>query len=144
MDSAGELTTNVLAGDLGGYYLVYRGEVLPVLFAGEGWLAVSTPPDTERFPDAVEFGRNSRGDWAKLPIEALDRRFRRRVEATWQGEPVTVVGPVVDGTVVLNYMRSPEFAKQAGMQGDQYNYWSIRVPVSELVVTDVVDEEVDG
>ncbi len=127
---------------LGGYYLEYRGRTHPVLFSGEGWLAVAaTEDELDQFPDALEHGENSRGSWVKLPADRVDRRFRRTVQATWRGEPVTVVGPVVDGTVLLHYRRSPERAAELGMTGDQQTGWQLRVPRDEVDVVDVSDKE---
>ncbi|HEX6150578.1 hypothetical protein [Nocardioides sp.] len=127
---------------LGGYYLVYRGTTHPVLFSGEGWLAVAATEDQrEQFPDAVEHGVNSRGSWVKLPVDAVERRFRRTVEATWRDEPVTVVGPVLDGTVLLHYRRSPERAAELGMAGDRQSGWQLRVPLDEVDVVNVSDRD---
>lgn len=127
---------------LGGYYLQYRDTTYPVLFSGEGWVAVATTAEgRDQFPDAVEHGENSRGRWVKLPLDAVDRRFRRTVHATWRGEPVTVVGPLIDGTVLLHYRRSPERAAELGMAGDRQSGWQLRVPLDEVDVVSVSERE---
>ena len=134
--------TEAEAAALGGYYVEYGGTTHAVLFAGETWVAVAARPD--ELPDAIEHGSNSRGDWAKLPVESLTRRFRRTVEATWQGEPVTVVGPLVDGTVLVHYRRSPERAAELGLEGDRQQGWQRRVPLDQVDVLDVSEKDYDA
>jgi hypothetical protein len=137
--------TEAEAAALGGYYVEYRGTTYPVLFAGEAWVAVTAAAsDRGRFPDAIEHGSNSRGDWAKLPVASLTRRFRRTVEARWEGEPVTVVGPLVDGTVLVHYRRSPERAAELGLEGDRQQGWQRRVPLDQVDVVDVSEKDYDA
>lgn len=131
--------TEAEAAALGGYYVEHNGRTHAVLFAGETWVAIAAG-DGE-LSDAIEHGSNSRGDWVKLPVESLTRRFRRTVEATWQGEPVTVVGPLVEGTVLVHYRRSPERAAELGLEGDRQQGWQRRVPHDQVDVVDVSETD---
>ncbi|MFC7493022.1 MULTISPECIES: hypothetical protein [unclassified Nocardioides] len=128
---------------VGGFYVDYRGRRHRDLFRSAVWVGVPAAAgrDDEQFPDALEYGESGGVSWVKLPVEALERRVKVTVEATWRDEPVTVVGPVIDGTVLLNYDRSPARARELGMEGDQHMGWQIRVPAGEVDVTGVTERE---
>jgi hypothetical protein len=124
-----------------GRYVDYRGERYPMVFAGADWVAVPAAPEdqgSDRFPDAIEHGDNSRGTWVKLPKESLDRRVDVRVDARWRGEAVTVAADLGD-EVVLHWSGTPDRALELGMQGDQRDGWQRRVPVAEVEVVDVTE-----
>jgi hypothetical protein len=128
----------------------HDGRTHAVLFAGETWVAISAG-DGE-FPDAIEHGSNSRGDWGKLPVESLTRRFRRTVEATWQDEPTVLTATVretpvrvleSDGTTahVLLLSDHEEDAARVGATLAEPGVYEARVPVTELVDTAGVTHE---
>ena len=105
--------TEAEAAALGGYYVEYRGTTHAVLFAGEtlgrrrrGGRQTASPTRSSTAATAGATG-------SKLPVDSLARRFRRTVEATWQGEPVTVVGPLVDGTVLVRLTAAPLSARRS-------------------------------
>jgi hypothetical protein len=126
-----------------GRYVEYRGQRLPVLFAGDDWIAVRESPEERaagRFPDAIQHGDNSRGTWAKLPRQVLDRLLDVRVDARWRGEPVSVAADL-GGDVLLYWSGSPDRARELGMEGDQQMGWQIRVPADEVEVTGVTERE---
>ena len=126
-----------------GLYVDYRGERHPVLFAGEEWLAVPESVhdrETERFPDAIEHGENSRGAWVKLPKHVLDRRVEVRVDARWRGEPVTVAALAGD-QVVVDWLGTSARAHELRLPGAQRDGWRFRVPVDEVEVTGVRERE---
>lgn len=119
----------------------YRGRRYELLFHGDGWraLAHGGAPATD-FPDALELGSNSRGDWVKLPAD-LVTWWRVGVSAVWKGERVAVVGREVDGTVGVT-TTDPRRAARLGIPGDQHQGWLGRAPVAELTDVEVSEEKV--
>lgn len=119
----------------------YRGRRYELLFHGDGWraLAHGGAPAAD-FPDALEFGSNSRGDWVKLPTEQVTW-WRVGVSAVWKGERVAVVGGERDGTVGVT-TTDPRRAARLGIPGDQQQGWLGRAPVAELTDVEISEEKV--
>lgn len=119
----------------------YHGRRYELLFHGDGWraLAHGGAPATN-FPDALEIGSNSRGDWVTLPAEQVTW-WRVGVSAAWMGERVAVVGREVDGTVGVT-TTDPRTAARLGIPGDQQQGWLGRAPVAELTDVEVSEEKV--
>ena len=119
----------------------YRGRRYELLFHGDGWraLAHGGAPASE-FPDALELGSNSRGEWVKLPTEHVTW-WRVGVSAVWKGERVAVVGSERDGMVGVT-TTDPRRAAALGIPGDQHQGWLGKAPVAELSDVEVSEEKV--
>lgn len=119
----------------------YRGRRYELLFHGDGWraLALGGAPASD-FPDALEAGSNSRGDWVKVPADQVVW-WRVGVSALWKGERVAVVGREDGGTVGVT-TTDPRRAARLGIPGDQQQGWLGRAPVAELTDVEVSEEKV--
>lgn len=121
-----------------GHYLEYRGTTYPESFYGKDWVAVPLGESSEdAFPDAIEFGDSGKGPWVKLPKVAATRRWSETVHAVWRGAEVTVISEVSPSEVMLYFVGSPKVAEELGMDGSQFDGWTVRAPVAEVKVVDV-------
>src|SRR6478735_10375854 len=112
---------------------VYRGVRHPVLFVGSDWVAVpyAGPGQGDAdYPDAVGF--DPAAGWVKIARSALDSDLQVQVVASWRGQDVHVLNAFDDETLGVLFQGDPDFAREQGLSGDQYNGWGARVQESEL------------
>lgn len=124
-----------------GPYATYRGKTCRVYSVGD--TTVNLPCDLARleageFPDEIarEPGRDPR--WVKVPTRSLDRFENVLVRATWRGQEVSVEKLLDPDHVAVRFGGSPAFARENGLEGDQYMGWGGTVAVDEL--TDVTED----
>ncbi|UFN42705.1 hypothetical protein [Nocardioides okcheonensis] len=125
-----------------GTFAVHGGTTYPVASAAAETVTLRVPRDAGPLPGQVEGGTRRDGDlWAKVRKVDLERYFSRRVTVQWQGEEVGLGR--VDGDAAEIHASSPVVADRLGLEGDQYNGFRATVPVDELSVVDVREEEID-
>lgn len=126
-----------------GHWADYRGRRYRILAHGDGWVTLLTAPTgsaAPTVPDATDGGTNALGRWARVPVEALNRRLKVSVSARWRGERVWI-GPVTAGVATVNWSGPASCGHELGMNGSPHDGWDARVPTSEL--SDIEVEEAD-
>ena len=119
-----------------GQYADYRGREYDVVAVAPPTVLLRVDEGSASLPDELERGSHW-ATWARIPIAATTRVFRRSVSATWRGEEVSVMG--VDGDRAgVAYLGDPWFAEENGLEGSQHDGWSGWAPVAEL--SDVREE----
>ena len=113
-----------------------------VTTAGADWVMLQVPGDAGHVPGSLESGVRADGDrWAKVAKSALERYFVVRVSVEWQGEEFELGRVQGDRAEILG--GSSTVAERLGLEGDQYNGFSAKVPTGELSVVDVREKEID-
>jgi hypothetical protein len=120
--------------------VVYRGRELREVGAGPGFVTVQD--DGLDVPDAIDRGDSGRGPWVRIPMSSCDRRYRRDVTATWDGQEVYVVDMTV-GLAAVTFQGDPQWAREHGLTGSQYESWGGFAPVDELTDVSVREQEID-
>lgn len=126
------------------YYAECRGRRWLSLFSERDWVAVAATTEQLRagdLPDAIESGGDGPGQWVKLPKSVITAQFRVLVRVVWRGESFTVAR-VESGRALLYYEGYDEArARELGMEGSNYNGWSVTVSVSELELVEIDERQ---
>jgi hypothetical protein len=125
-----------------GTFAVCGSTTYPVAATGADWLNLRLPDDGGHVPPHIGRGQDRQGrTWVKVPKSALERYYKVVVTVSWQGEEFGLVSLSGDRAEILG--GSPAVAARLGLEGDQYNGFSAKVPVAELTVVDVREREID-
>jgi hypothetical protein len=79
----------------------------------------------------IETGQNSRGRWAKVGWDFVERRFEVTITATLDGTDVSVLHEAAGEAVVLTW--DPVLAQIRGFEGSQHDLWQGTVSLTDLV-----------
>jgi hypothetical protein len=118
---------------------VFRGTEFVELTSGDDHVTVLT--DEHDLPASFERGDSRKGAWVRIEKSALDRRYRRVVRATWDGQEVHITG-TGDGVAYIYFSGSPEWASEHGLSGSQYEAWSGSAPIAELTDIHVTEKDI--
>ena len=125
-----------------GLFAVCRSTTYEVASSAADTLNLFVTADEDHVPPHVAEGEDRRGRrWVKVSKADLERYFSVRVIVEWRGEQLDL-GRVVDDTAEV-HASSPAVAARLGLEGDQYNGFRGKVPVTELTVVEVREEEID-
>lgn len=118
---------------------VYRGRELKEIISGPDFVTVHD--DGLDVPDAIDRGDSGKGPWVRIPKSSCDRRFNRDVTAIWDGQQVHVVS-TAEGSAAITFQGDPQWAREHGLTGSQYESWGGFAPVDELTDVSVREREV--
>lgn len=125
-----------------GTFAVRAATTYKVTAAGEDWVALRVPGDAAIVPAHIENGERRDGSrWVKVRKADLERYFTVHVTVEWHGEQLGL-GRVAGDTAEI-HGSSPDVAARLGLEGDQYNGFRGKVPVTELTVVDVRETEIE-
>ena len=119
---------------------VYRGRELQEIIAGPDFVTVHD--DGLEFPDATERGDSGKGPWVRLPKSSCARRYDRNVTPTWDGQQVHVVS-TAEGLAAITFQGNPQWAREHGLTGSQYESWGGFAPIGELTDVSVREREIE-
>lgn len=125
-----------------GTFVVRDAVTYEVASASADTVTVRLPVDSGPLPGELDGGTRPDGDrWARVEKSSLERYFARRVTVLWRAEEFDL-GRIAGDTAEI-HGDSPTVAAKLGLEGDQYNGFRATVPVAELTVVDVREEEID-
>jgi hypothetical protein len=125
-----------------GTFAVRGGVTYEVASAAADAVTLRVPGDPGPLADQLEGGIRRDGDrWARVRKSSLERYFTRHVTVLWQGEEFGLGRTIGDRAEI--HGSSPAVADRLGLEGDQYNGFRAKVPVTELTVVDVREREID-
>lgn len=121
----------------------YRGSRYGILFGNSEWCAIRVDSDVT-IPDAIARGERrwepaGTGQWAKVPVSAIDGVVEVRVKGYVRGQKVSLESQLSDGRVRVGFVGSPAAAEELGLDGDQHMGWTGVFDPEEL--TDITVEE---
>jgi len=119
--------------------VVYRARELQEVDAGPDFVTVHD--DGFDVPDAIDRGNSGKGPWVRIPTSSCDRRYRRDVTATWDGQQVYVVN-AAEGSAAITFQGDPQWARKHGLTGSQYESWGGSAPIDELTDVSVQEKEI--
>jgi hypothetical protein len=99
---------------------VFRGTQYIELTSGADY--VKLLDDGRDLPDSIARGDSPKGPWVRIEKSDLDRRYRRVVRATWDGQEVHIT--------------------EHGLSGSQYEAWSGSAPIAELTDIRVTEKDI--
>jgi hypothetical protein len=124
-----------------GLFAVCGSTTYEVVGTGADWLMLRVPDDGSPVPDHIGEGEDRQGRrWVKVPKAIIERYFDVAVDVEWQGERFRLARVEGDQAEILG--DSPTVADRLGLEGDQYNGFSAKVPADELSVVDVREKEI--
>jgi hypothetical protein len=118
---------------------VFRGTQYIELTSGADY--VKLLDDGRDLPDSIARGDSPKGPWVRIEKSDLDRRYRRVVRATWDGQEVHITG-TGDGFAYIYFSGSPEWATEHELSGSQYEAWSGSAPIAELTDIRVTEKDI--
>jgi hypothetical protein len=118
---------------------VFRGTEYTELTYGDDSVNVLT--DGHDLPDAFERGDSPKGPWVRIEVSELERRYRRIVRATWDGQEVHITA-AGDAVAYIYFSGSPEWASKHGLDGSQYEGWTGAAPIAELRDIHVIEKDI--
>ena len=125
-----------------GLFAVCESTTYEVAATAADWLNLRLPDAGSHVPAHVAEGEDRQGRrWVKVPKANIERYFEVAVRVEWQGEQLGL-GRVAGDTAEI-HASSPDVAARLGLEGDQYNGFRAKVPVTELTVVDVREREID-
>ena len=125
-----------------GLFAVCESTTYEVAATAADWLNLRLPDAGGHVPAHVAEGEDRQGrTWVKVPKASIERYFEVSVVVEWQGEQFGL-GRVAGDTAEI-HGTSPGVAARLGLEGDQYNGFRGKVPVTELTVVDVREREID-
>ena len=125
-----------------GLFAVCGGVTFAVRSSGADDVALVVPDGISVLPEHRAEGTTRDGQrWIRVRKTMLERYFRMHVVVRWQGEDFGLGR--VTGDVAEIHGGSPPIAARLGMDGDQYNGFRAAVPVEELTVVVVREQDID-
>lgn len=118
---------------------VFRGTEYVELTSGADYVKLLT--DGHDLSHSFARGDSPKGPWVRIGKSVLDRRFRRTVTATWDGERVPIMGCTGDLAHVA-FSGSSVWAHEHGLTGSHYEGWSGSAPVAELTDIHVTEKDI--
>lgn len=123
-----------------GLFAVSGSTTYAITGTGVDWLMFRID-DGRPLPAHIGAGRDRLGRaWVKAPKSAGARCFRVRATVAWRGERLELGH--VDGDLVEVHVSDPRIANRLELEGDQHNGFRAYVPVAELTVVDVREEDI--
>jgi hypothetical protein len=125
-----------------GLFAVCESTTYKVAATAADWLNLRLPDASSHVPAHIAEGEDRQGRlWVKVPKTNIERYFEVAVTVEWQGEQLGL-GRVTGDRAEI-HSDSPAVADRLGLEGDQYNGFRAKVPVTELTVVDVREREID-